>query len=206
MRQVRTYALRVDAQDVKARSLLEARAGQVPFLHGYNIDMSFVTMDGLDTANDIISASVFLQANPQAPTTPFAINTDPWLALVNHQGNIAVMGRQVENLSIIAGGGEAQFKMVDFNFSTGYTPLEFEVPGLWVVAQGGDVGATASRAVITVTLHFDWVNRSAMEVAALYTTYGIDPVDFAEREATAAGQIRFGQTVAGENPKPTLIS
>lgn len=206
VKQIRTYALRVAAQDVKGRVLLEARAGQVPFIHGYTIDMAITDIAGAGSDDDTFSPSVMLQANPQAPTTPFAINTNPWLALVNHQGNIAAFGKHVEFIVHNVGGSENQRGFIDLSWSTGYVPVDLEVPGLWVVTQLGDVGATGGSLVATITLHFDWVPRSSLQIAALYTTYGIDSVDMEQREATAAGEIRFGQTVAGEQDKPTVIS
>ncbi len=205
MKQLRPYAFRVDEGDVLARTLLEARAGQVPFIHGYTVDMSFVTLGGYFDNQDELSGAVMLQANPQSPTTPFNMNTDPWLALVNHQGNIGGIAKQVSILRN-SGGGEAFITAHNYNWSTGYMPCGFEVPGLWVVGQHSAIGSPDTRLVATVTLHFDWVNRTSIEIAALYTTYGIDSVDATEREATSAGEIRFGQTVAGEHDLPTLIS
>lgn len=205
MKQLKAYAFRVDDADVLGRVLLEARAGQVPFLSGYVIDLSFVTLDGFTGDNDSMSGTVMLQANPQAPTTPFNMNTDPWLALATYSGNIGVLSKYVE-LKRFAGGGEQDHESRNFNWSTGYIPCDFEVPGLWVTGQHSTVGAVGSRMVATIHLHFDWVNRTPIQIAALYTTYGIDPQDATEREATAAGEIRFGQTVTGEHDKPFLIS
>lgn len=205
MKQLKVFSFRVDDGDVMGRVLLEARAGQVPFIFGYVMDLSFVTMAAFDTSQDSLSGVVMLQANPQASTTPFNMNTDPHLALANFAGNIGVLAKYVE-LSKQTGGGEALRNTYAFNFTTGYVPCGFEVPGLWVTGAHNTVGAVASRIVATIHLHFDWLTRTSQQIAALYTTYGIDSVDAQEREATAAGEIRFGQSLAGEHTRPTLIS
>lgn len=202
MRQRRTYAYRVDEGDVMARSLLEARAFQVPFIHGYTIDMTFVSAGAFNTNGDQMSGTIEIQANPQSPTTAFNMNTDPWLALANFRGNIGLLSRYVE----LEGGTTQEALHMNFNWSTGYIPCGFEVPGLWTVGQHSTVGSLGSRMVAVIGLDFDWLTRSSLEIAALYTTYGIDAVDAQEREATAAGEIRFGQTLAGEHDQPDLIS
>lgn len=206
MKQLRTYAFRVDDADVLGRSVLEARAGEVPFIHGYTIDMSFVTLSLFGENGDQMSGTVMLQANPQAPTTPFNMNTDPWLALANYRGNIGVLSKFVEIEKIGVPTSEAILQDHNYNWTTGYMPCDFEVPGLWVTGQHSTVGSVASRMVATIHVHFEWVTRTPIQVAALYTTYGIDPQDATEREATAAGEIRFGQTLAGEHDKPAIIS
>jgi len=203
MKQRRTFAFRVDDADVLGRTILEARAGQVPFIHGYVIDMSFVTTTAFSTDADSLSGTVMLQGNPQAPTTPFNMNTDPYLALANFQGNIGVLSKYVELIRLPS---STTLLTHDFNYSSGYMPCDFAVPGVWVTGQHSTVGSVASRVVATISLLFDWVDRSPMQVAALYTSWGIDAVDAQEREATAAGEIRFGQSLVGEHSKPTLIS
>ncbi len=200
MRQLRTYSQRVVAEDVIGRNILEARASQAIMLHGYKIDLTMVEGTTWTSVGERIELAIFLQANPLAPLSPTNHGTEALDTLVKHRGNIGVHLPRW-SLRGEAGAAEATRPFLDCFSTTGWIPCEFLVPGLWMVGSSSAVGnVSASTALFHIL--FDWITMSPMQIAALYTTWGFDPVDATEKEAS--GEIDFSKAV-GDGVKPPFI-
>jgi len=183
-KQMRVWAHTTLNGDVAGRVLLEARAGQVPFIYGYKLDVVPVTGTDFASGDDVNEGALYLQGNPKATQTPAIMGGSQFDALVKHRGNLGVLAFRwrVSGAPVLDLGGSQ---------SSGWMPCEFEVPGLWLVVQNFNVNATPLL-IGMVHVLFDWVNRTSEQIAALYTQWGIDAVDATERQVT--GEIDFART------------
>lgn len=196
MKQLRTWSQRLLNEDVIARVLLEARANQVPHIFGYRIDVALAPSSTWNNGGERLEIVAMLQANPLAPTVPLNMATEAMDAILKHRGNIGVLLSSWE-----PAGAADPARFVHGQLTTGWMPCDFPVPGLWMV---GSVSSFNHNTPATVLYHvlFDWVGMSPLQVAALYTTYGIDAVDATEREVS--GEIDFSKT-PGDGARPGII-
>lgn len=187
MIRTRTWSHRAAANTVSARGLLEARASQVVRVLGYKIDIMPIYGAAFSDDADRFAMSALLQAAPMAPTVPPDPNVGEFDTLVRYPGNFGALlvGEEIfgpTNVSVLLGSA---------NHSSGWIPCDFECPGVWVVMCNVSDGS-APVMIALFTLAYDWVARSSEQVAALYTTWGIDSVDATERHATL--DINFNQS------------
>lgn len=197
MKQLRTWSQRLLNEDVIGRVLLEARANQVPHIFGYRIDVALAPAANWNDTGERMEVVVMLQANPLAPIAPMNMATESMDTLIKHRGNIGVLLSSWEP----RGGTTVADFLVDGQLTTGWMPCDFPVPGLWMVGSTSSFGHTTPATVLFHVL-FDWVSMSPLQVAALYTTYGIDAVDATEREVS--GEIDFSQQ-PGDGSRPGII-
>jgi len=198
MRQTRTFAMPAAEADVTGRVFLEARAGEAPFIHGYKMDMHVLVSATFGADGDAINNLFLLQGAPKAPVVPVIVGDTVFDGMVKHRGNIGALA-YVSTILLNTAVGHINHEA---NVSSGWVPCGFEVPGLWGVLMSGiEVTDTpVTKGIVTVS--FEWVSKSAQQMAALYTMWGIDAVDATEREAT--GEIDFSRGVGDALP-PNII-
>lgn len=189
MKQLKVWSQFFFSSDTVGRVLLEARAGQVVHIFGCKLDLHSPDSSDYQDKGDAVQVHSFLQAAPRAPlgSGGIAFNTTTLDAYMRSRSILAYLGA-AEALT-----GPTNIAVVNLkaNYTTGWLPLDFEVPGLWMV--GSQVNTATARAYTGIyTVLFDWVTRSPLQIAALYTSYGIDAVDATEREAT--GNINFNES------------
>lgn len=198
MKQLRTWTQRVIANEVTARYILEARASQVILLHGFRITLHQGLQTDFAAAGDAIDLHGLIQARPRALVTEQGADTTALDAFLRDRATLgwvhartAIRASVTEAVALVAG-----------NPAPGWTPCDFEVPGLWMVAWSVSIN-NVTISTFQVELLFDWVTRTPMQVAALYTSYGFDPVDATEKPAVS-DRIDFTQGM-GTGPLPALI-
>lgn len=193
---MRTFSQRTQSGDVSGRNILEARANQVIRLEGYRIDHVLTPPSDYTAGADTMVPISFLQVRPQASLTILSPGTERLDAFAKHPGNV---GSLMTSWRIQ--GSTASFTQDKYKDSTGWMPCGFEVVGLWGVTYAGQNAATPVFTTV-YTILFDWVSRSPLQVAALYTSYGFDPVDATEREVV--GEIDFSMQM-GDGEKNNLV-
>lgn len=196
MRQMMVRALLIPTGVVIGRTLLEARAGQVPHVHGYMLDLVIPPFSDFTSAADALETYGLLLAAPRVETAVAGFNDPLFHAVRKSKSTLALIAETYFNVGT-TGGTHA------FRTSTGWLPAGFDVPGLWV-AGGNRPNATTVTSMVTYHVLFDWVSKSAEQVAALYTSYGIDSVDAEERQATPLQDVNFNRGVS-EGALPPLV-
>lgn len=179
MKQIRTWSHVCPTDQVTARFILENRAGQVVRLFGYKIDSVFPAAGDFTDKGDQTGGVQFLQCNPLAPAATMPVNSEITTGLVRHKGNVGALYHQRS----IEGPTNVSVASILHHHTSGWVPLGEEgilYPGLWYVASVESV-VSSGVGVGMVTLLFDWVTQTPVQVAALHTMYGIDSVDFADR-------------------------
>lgn len=197
MKQMRVYTQRITATDVVGRVLLESRANQVVQLLGYSMTLNMALGSDFKDDADRTDNEMWLQAAPRAPVAPPNIGTESLDALNKHRGNIGYLS----GYFALRGPTNAGVSFIHGSVATGWIPCDFEVPGLWMVASSSTFNTSAIGTAVYHLL-FDWVNRTPLQVAALYTTYGMDAVDATEREIS--GEINFALQ-PGDGAIPPII-
>ena len=199
MRQIRVWTQSPDTtsgSEVMGRVLLEARASQAVMVHGYKLDLLYHPDSAFDDDNDRAGCRVTLQTHPHAPTTPSPIASDASHALAKHQGNIGLVEANFQIL-----GGVSTGHTTDMRATSGWIPdIDMLVPGLWMVIEQF-LTNTGGSVVGQLTLLFDWVTQSPIQMAALYTTFGFD-TDRVDREAV--GEIDFSRGL-GDGNLPSIV-
>lgn len=193
MEQTRVWSHRAVTNTVTARVLLEARAGEVPLLKGYKMDLFVKAGSAFSNFDEDLFTFAVLQANPLAPQVPIDMVDAVLDGFLKHRGTFGFVGLALES----SGPTNVSSWVMKPQETTGWIPMDEEVPGVWLVMSVISDGATPIP-VVAITLKFDWVKRSALEVASLYTQFGIDPVDATERSATL--DIDFNRTPGTERP------
>ena len=190
MKQLKTWSQFGFRADVVGRVLLEARANQVPFLHGYRLGLANAKDAGFGDPGDNTEGHLFLLGAPRAPLSFTGLGTAGIDSFMNTRGIVGYYRRAMASYGIQANGPTN----IPNSGYQDWTPCGFPVPGLWMVlANEQSVGVAAMDAVVTVL--FDWISSSPLETAALYTSYGIDAVDATEREIS--GEIDFNRAPGG---------
>lgn len=186
MKQIKVWHQIGFTDDVVGRVLLEARAGQVPHIYGYHLAHINIGGSGFRDLGDMMEAHLTLLAAPRAPAVPIGLGTGDLDTYLNTRGVVGYLGTVFELIGP-TNVSQSPIKMTD---QGPWVPCDFEVPGLWL-AMWDEGGSGVPPMEATITVLFDWVNRSPLQVAALYTSYGIDAVDATEREVT--GQVDFNR-------------
>ena len=192
MRQMKVWSQFLFNSDTVGRVLLEARAGQVPHIYGYRLELHAEDTADYEDSSDAVQVQLWLQAAPRAPLVSggVAFSTTTLDAYMNNRSIIGYLGaaQGISGIANASGGHLPAGPM------TPWMPCDFDVPGLWLVGSQVNTGNTR---VFTSVIHvlFEWVDRSPTQVAALYTSYGIDAVDSQEKEAV--GNINFNLTTGG---------
>lgn len=200
MKQMRVFSQRILSDDVIGRVLLETRANQSIMLHGYRMELMTPLGTAFETTGDRIDIAAVLQAAPQAPLAVQSLGTESLDAILKSRGTIGFV-----NAYYAARGFGGSGSFIDPGIkTTGWTPCDFEVPALFLVGWAGTVGSIVAASTVVVHLLFDWVTHSPLEIAALYTTYGMDAVDATERESSATGEIDFTKAT-GDGTKPGFV-
>lgn len=187
MIKTRPWSHRAAANTVSARGLLEARAGQAVHVKGYNIDTAPNYGAAFSDEADRYSMLALLQGAPMAPEVPPDMDVGEFDSLVRYAGNFGALMTSEE----FVGPSNVALTLGASRFSTGWIPCDFVAPGVWIVMCNIS-DASAPVMISLFTLAFDWVSMSPIQMAALYTTWGIDAVDATERHATL--DINFNQS------------
>lgn len=197
MRQMLVRTQRIPTGDTLGRYVLEARAQQAIKLLGYRMDLTFKGATDFNDSEDELTLSASLLAAPRG-TTGVPIIGDALLDGLNRTRSLQGFLTGTWNMVGIA---NASGGVVDPMVTTGWTPCDFLVPGLWITCSNSPINTT-SVGMLTLTILMDWETIGATALAALYTTYGIDSVDSTERQAV--GEVDFNRAI-GEGAIPPII-
>lgn len=198
MKQIRVFTQRITAGDVIGRSILEARASQVLLLHGFRMELHMPLQSDFASDGDSIDLHALLMAYPRAPLVGQGGDTEALDAFVKRVGTL---GWVHQRMAIRAPATEGVIISTGVP-NPGWTPCEFEVPGLWM-AGWNLANNNSGIGTVSITINFDWVSRTPIQVAALYTTWGFDAVDMTERE-DPTGEIDFTKAV-GDGVLPNSV-
>lgn len=198
MKQLMVRTQLIPAGETIARYVLEARALQAPHILGYKMDLVARSTAGFNDKGDLLVLTASLLA---APRTTTAVPTPGDLLLDGLNKTRGLIG-YLSYAKEIVGPTGASVVLDATQESSGWVPCDFMVPGLWIALSNSPVSNSATG-MVTLTLLFDWVSLSAIALAALYTTYGIDSVDAAERQA-GPFEVDFNRAM-GEGALPPLV-
>lgn len=197
MRQMLVRTQRMPTGDTIGRVVLEARAGQVPHIYGYRMDLVSRTNTGFADGGDQLTLVAALLAVPRWTSAVPIIGDSTLDGLSRMRGLIGLLAARKHLIGVTANGPTFD----DWFVTTGWMPCDFPVPGVWVGLQNSPVDSTPTG-MLVLHLLFDWVNSSPLATAALYTGFGIDAVDAVERQAT--GEVDFNRMIS-EGSLPPLV-
>jgi len=189
MKQLKTWSQFGFSSDVLGRYLLEVRPAHAILLHGFRIGLANARDANFKDQGDNSEGHAFLMAAPRAPLTPVGLGAVSLDGFVNNRGVIGYYRRAI----VVDGPTNAS---VAFYFSDyqDWTPCGFLVPGLWLVLSNSQ--STSVKAMdVTIQVLYESVKMTSIQLAALHTTYGMDPQDFDRKEAS--GNIDFSLAPGG---------
>ena len=197
MRQMMVRTQRIPTGDMIGRYVVEARAQQAIRLFGYRMDLTTRPSADFDSLDDEVQLSTSLLAAPRGTSAVPQIG-EPTLDAVNRTR--ALLGYLHGRVAILGPTNAGVTTLMPF-WTTGWTPCDFLVPGIWITCGNIPVNSTPTG-MLTLSLLLDWETVGAIALAALYTTYGIDSVDATERQA--AGEVDFNRAI-GEGALPPIV-
>lgn len=190
MKQIKVWTQFGFSQDVVGRVLLEARAGQAIHLFGYRLGLANARDVDFGEPGDNTEGHLSIHAAPRAPLSPLGLGVASRDSFMRSR---SVLGYYLRAKAIggpMAAGVHEQLNAEEQD----WTPCDFLIPGLWMVLWNNQ-STSVTGMDGTVTALFDWVSMSPLQIAALYTTYGMDAVDSTEREVV--GNIDFNRGPGG---------